>query len=64
MAVSKCTHQFWNRYENAKTGERFNICPLCGIRLDLTPLNTLRAGSYRKSTNVKVTRISEYVSVV
>jgi len=64
MAVSKCNHQFWNRYENSKTGERFNICPLCGLRVQLTQLNVLRTGSKHVRANVTVTRISPYVSVV
>jgi hypothetical protein len=62
MSVSKCIHEFRNRYENARTGERYNICPTCGMRVDLTPLNTLRENIYNTAQNIKITRISSRYS--
>ncbi len=62
MSVSKCTHDFWNRYENVRTGERYNVCPACHMRVDLTPLNTLRENAHNTRSSITVTRISSKFS--
>ncbi|MFC1809581.1 hypothetical protein ACFL3D_05640 [Candidatus Omnitrophota bacterium] len=65
MSVTKCKHQFWNRYEDIKSGKRFNICVACRFKVELTPLNLLRTNDIQNAKVTKVAQInSRYASAV